>query len=429
MAFFQSESLWVNQLAGGVAELVLDAPGRKVNVLGARALDDLESAMDRVSAGQFRTLILRSGKPDHFCAGADVHELEGNPNAEQLIARAERGQQVFAKLAALPIPTVAIIAGACLGGGLELALACDYRVVVDKPSAQLGLPEVELGVIPAWGGTQRLPRLIGLERALNLIVGVRRLGPRDAHDWGLADQIIDSADANLTDFLANAQKRQMTEPRRTWRQRFLESNRFGRWLLFRGARRLLTRRIPDDMPAPWEALEAVRTGLRRGFDAGLAFEREALARLADTPACRNLIRLFLAREQARRPSEKKRERSRPLRRSGIVGAGTMGLGLAHLAVLRGFEVVLREASEIPLGYAVLRVLNQLEQSVKRGQLSAEDFARKLGAVHGTTAWKGFDSVDLVIEAVEEDLAKKQALFREMERHVPATAILTSATSS
>ena len=311
MAFFQSESLWVNQLGDEVAALVLDVPARKVNLLSAQVLDELHEALERIAAaGQFRALVLRSGKQDHFCAGADLQRFADQPSVTQLTPLAERGQQVFAKLAALPIPSVAVIAGACLGGGLELALACDYRVVVDKPSTQLGLPEVELGLIPAWGGTQRLPRLVGLERALQMIVGVRRLGARDAQAWGLADEIIQGADADLSEFLATVHKRPLTgPPRRSWRQRLFESNRLGRWLLFRGARRLFERRIPDDMPAPWEALEAVRIGARRGFEAGLAYEREAVGRLVDTPACRNLIHLFFAREQARRPSENKRERN------------------------------------------------------------------------------------------------------------------------
>src|SRR5438132_7176502 len=191
MAFFQSESLWVNQLGDEMAALILDVPARKVNVLSAQVLGELDEALERIAAaGQFRALVIRSGKQDHFCAGADLQRFTDKLSREQVVALAERGQQVFAKLAALPIPSVAVIGGTCLGGGLELALACDYRVVVDKISTQLGLPEVELGLIPAWGGTQRLPRLVGLERALQMIVGVRRLGGREARDWGLADDII-----------------------------------------------------------------------------------------------------------------------------------------------------------------------------------------------------------------------------------------------
>src|SRR5262245_21835575 len=142
MACFQSESLWVNQLDDETAALVLDVPARKVNVLSEHVLGELEQALDRIAAaGQFRALLIRSGKQDHFCAGADLQRFGENATAEQLTALAERGQEVFAKLAALPIPSVAVIAGACLGGGLELALACDYRIVAEKPSTQLGLPE------------------------------------------------------------------------------------------------------------------------------------------------------------------------------------------------------------------------------------------------------------------------------------------------
>ena len=141
------------------------------------------------------------------------------------------------------------------------------------------------------------------------------------------------------------------------------------------------------MPAPWEALEAVRVGLRRGLDAGLAYEREALARLVTTPACRNLIRLFMQREHARKPSERKREGARTIRRVGIIGAGALGLPLAQLAIVRGFEIVIKETGEMALGYTMLRLLSHLEQAVTRGQLTADEYTKRLAGVRGTTAWK------------------------------------------
>src|SRR5262249_4470905 len=156
------------------------------------------------------------------------------------------GQLIFDKLARLRLPTVAVISGACLGGGLELALACDYRVVLDHPKTQLGLPEIELGLLPAWGGTQRLPRVVGLERALQIILGGKRLNARDALVWGLADEITTEQDETPPAFLEQPSKRPLRGlPLRTWRQFFAESNRLGRWLMFRGARRVLTRRLPD----------------------------------------------------------------------------------------------------------------------------------------------------------------------------------------
>jgi 3-hydroxyacyl-CoA dehydrogenase / enoyl-CoA hydratase / 3-hydroxybutyryl-CoA epimerase len=199
----------------------------------------------------------------------------------------------------LPFPTVAVIHGPCLGGGLEFALACDYRVVIDHPKTQIGLPEIELGLVPGWGGTQRLARVVGLERALQVILQRKRLNAREAAEWGLADwcAIRQEDVASLlttvpggTRPLDKRPKRGL--PLRTWRQRLVESTPVGRTIMFRGAERILRRRVPDDMPAPFEALEAVRVGLTRGMSAGLAREREAIGRLATTKACRNLMTLF-----------------------------------------------------------------------------------------------------------------------------------------
>jgi 3-hydroxyacyl-CoA dehydrogenase/enoyl-CoA hydratase/3-hydroxybutyryl-CoA epimerase len=428
MAFFQTQNLWVNQLADGVAALVLDVPGHKVNVLTPQVFADLEQALDRVSAETgFQVLVLRSGKERSFCAGADLHVFAGKTPAE-CQAFSERGQQLFDKLAGLRLVSVAVIAGACLGGGLELALACDYRLVVDKPETRLGLPEIELGLIPGWGGTQRLPRTVGLERALQIILGGRRLTAAEAVRWGLADAICKNEDDPLK-LLAEPVKRPRTRlPLTTWRQRLLESTGLGRALIYRGTRRLLQRRLPDDMPAPREALDAVRIGTKDGVAAGLACEREAVGRLVTTSACRNLVHVFLAREQARK-SLQQPETARPLRRVGVMGAGTMGAGIAQLAVLHGCEVVVREANETALGFAMLRLMGLLRDAVTRGRLAANNLTAKLAAIHGTTAWKGFDNLDLVIEAIPEDLAQKQALFRQAEDNTAQDTLFASNTSS
>jgi 3-hydroxyacyl-CoA dehydrogenase/enoyl-CoA hydratase/3-hydroxybutyryl-CoA epimerase len=428
MAFFQTENLWLNQLADGVAVLVLDVPDRKVNVLNQEVLADLDRALDRAGAeASFQLLIIRSGKSGSFCAGADLHAFTSGMSADEAGALSQQGQQVFEKLAGLRLPTVAIIAGSCLGGGLELALACDYRVAVSRPDTRFGFPEIELGLIPGWGGTQRLPRAVGLERALQIILAGKRLDAREALQWGLVDEVSRSAEDEPPAFLGEVHKRTRAGlPYLTWRQKLLESSAPGRWLLFRGARRLLERRVPDDMPAPWEALEAIRIGLKDSA-AGLAFERDAIGRLADTAACRNLVRIFHMREQARQPAPG--NNARPIRRVGIVGAGTMGAGIAQLAVLHGCEVVVREAGEMALGFAMLRIMGLLQKAVDRGLLAGNELADKLAAIHGTTAWKGFDDLDLVIEAIDEDLGHKQTLFRQAENHIARDTILASNTSS
>jgi 3-hydroxyacyl-CoA dehydrogenase / enoyl-CoA hydratase / 3-hydroxybutyryl-CoA epimerase len=432
MAFYQAETLWVNQLADGVACLIVDVPQRSVNVITRQVMTDLDSALERVAAEpSFRLLLLRSGKAGNFFAGADVREFAGIHSAEEAAALSEAGQKLFAKLARLPIPTAAVIAGACLGGGLELALACDYRIVVDHPRTQLGLPEIELGLLPAWGGTQRLPRVVGLEKAFVMILGGRRLGARDAVAWGLADRMVKDAEAEPATLLASAVKRQRASlPLRTWRQRFLESTAFGRRMLVRGAERVLRRRLPEDMPAPWEALRAMQTGVQQGMAAGLAYERQAIGRLATSAACRNLVRLFQQREEARKPRQsEQREDVPPIRRVGVVGAGTMGAGIAQLAALKGCEVVIREVNDMALAGGILRILALFRRAVERGLLKAEELDSRLAAIHGTTAWSGFGDLDLVIEAIVEDLDAKRTIFKELEEHAAPSTILATNTSS
>ncbi len=432
MAFFQSDTLWVSQLPDNVAGLVLDVPGRGINTLSRAVLADLDVALDKIASdGSIRLLVIRSAKSGSFIAGADVHELAQLKGPEEAARFSELGQRVFGKLAALPIPTASIITGACLGGGLELAMACDYRVVIDHPRTQLGLPEIELGLLPAWGGTQRLPRLVGLERALRIIVGGRRLDATEAVIWGLADDLADENDEGPPECLSAPVKRPLGKmPRYTWRQSLLESNALGRWLIFRGTERLIRRRAPDDMPAPWEALEAVRVGVKKGIDSGLAYEREAAARLAESDACRNLIRLFLQREEARRPWQgKNKEGVEQIRKVGVVGAGLMGGGIAQLAAIKDCDVVIREASRDALAIASLRLALLLEGAVIAGALAPEKLARRRDAIHGTTEWRGFADLDLAIEAVVEDERLKRSLFREMEKHTSPSTILATNTSS
>src|SRR5947209_2051814 len=190
MPLFQAENLEVDTDGSGVALLKLDVPGRSVNVLTPQVLKDLDAALDRVAAQtSLRVLVLRGMKKSGFLAGADIQQFASIATPAEASALSAAGQELFDKLELLPIPTLAVIHGPCLGGGLELALACDYRLVVDGPGTQLGLPEVELGLLPGWGGTQRLPRVVGLENALQVILAGRRLRARDALRMGLADAV------------------------------------------------------------------------------------------------------------------------------------------------------------------------------------------------------------------------------------------------
>jgi 3-hydroxyacyl-CoA dehydrogenase/enoyl-CoA hydratase/3-hydroxybutyryl-CoA epimerase len=438
MPLFESQTVVVEKDTDGSAVLKLDVPDRPVNVFNRQVLADLDAALDAVKADtRIPLLVVRSGKKAGFVAGADLEEFLTIRDAAEASAVSERGQRLFDKLAGLPMPTVAAVHGPCLGGGLELALACDYRLVYDRRETQLGLPEVNLGLLPGWGGTQRLPRVVGLERALQVILAGKRLSAPDAWRWGLADATA-SNEAELRDRFAKLTARAVQEgkrplgglPLRTWRQRLMESNPFGRRVIFRTAERLLRRRVWEDMPAPLEALEAVRVGLKRGTEAGLEYERGAAGRLAVTPACRNLIALWFQGEKARKgPAELRALHPPEVKRLGVVGAGTMGAGIAQLAALKGCEVVVQEVNQAALDAGMARVGGLFAKAVERRLLSEAEAQKRWAAVRGTLSWEGFADVDAVVEAALEDLDAKRAVFRELEARTKPTAVLATNTSS
>jgi 3-hydroxyacyl-CoA dehydrogenase/enoyl-CoA hydratase/3-hydroxybutyryl-CoA epimerase len=434
MPYFESATVRVDVAGEGVRRLLIDLPDKSVNVLNQRVMADLDAALDRVAEDQtVQLVIVNSGKPASFVAGADLYEFTRITNSEEATSVSARGQQLFETLADLPMPTMAVIAGPCLGGGLELALACDYRVALDHPATQFVFPEVELGLLPGWGGTQRAPRVVGLEHALEMILGARRVGAQEALHWGLLDAIAPTKE-RLLDVINDLALRVIIRgkaqrdrlPGKTWRQRFLESNPLGRAVLFRAAEKQLEKRVPDDMPAPREALEAVRVGIKQGWEAGLQREREGAGRLALTRACRNLVNLYFLREQARKRTDGD---GASIRRVGIVGAGIMGAGIAQLAAIKGCEIVVQEVNMTALGAGLMRIKELFDKAVERRLLTPREAATRLEGVRGTTAFEGFDKVDLVIEAAVEERQAKKTILRDLEKQTSADALLATNTSS
>ena len=437
MEIYRAASLIVEK-DDGVATLWLDVPDKTYNVFNRQVLGEFHSAFDRIAPdSSIKLLLIRGRKKNGFVAGADLHEFQTITTSDQVMALSAAGQQLFDQLERLPFPTVAVIHGPCLGGGLEFALACDYRVAIDHPKTQIGLPEIELGLVPGWGGTQRLPRVVGLERALQVILQRKRLNAREAAEWGLADWTTSRQEdlpALVTTVPGGARQLEKRPkhgvPLRNWRQRLIESTPVGRAIMFRGAERILRRKVPDDMPAPFEALDAVRAGLTQGMSAGLAREREAIGRLATTKACRNLMTLFFLIERARKLQEDVDKDSVPeVRRVGVVGAGTMGAGIAQLTALKGFEVVVQEINDAALAAGIKKIEGLFQKAAERGLISAQEANQKMTAVGRTTTWQGFETIDLVIEAVIEDLPLKKDVFKELEKQTRPNTILTSNTSS
>lgn len=415
----------------GIVEIRCEAPAGKVNLITEEflaRLDALVSALEGdAAAGTARAVVFTSATPGVFLAGADVKAFvpvaeTGDPD---LVARkAREGQRVFSRLESLPIPTVAAINGVCLGGGLELALACSSRVAGDGEAVALGLPEVRLGLVPGWGGTQRLPRLIGPSRALGLILTGRSLSGRQAKKLGLVDRV---APAEGLDHAARDEARRLAggeTPRRPSRP-WLDRTAVGRALVFALARRRTLAQTKGRFPAPPAAIEAVQFGLGRPLEEGLENEARLLGRLLVGDVSRNLVWLFLA-SRATGPAGSS---GTTVSRLAVIGAGTMGGGIAAVAAMAGVPVRLRDVDASALARGMAQVRKRAVGAVKKGRLPRHEANRRELLVEASVDGAGFTRCDLVIEAVVEDLAVKQQVLREMERATSPRCIFATNTSS
>ncbi len=429
---------WSLEPTGSGTTVWIDVSDQSQNTFSADVLRELAEVLQELEEHpELRFVLFRSRKPSSFFAGADIHEFTSIQTTEQAIQVARTGQELFARLEALRPPTVAVIQGACLGGGLEMALACSHRVAVDVPATRLGLPETTLGILPGWGGTQRLTALIGAMNALGLILPGRKLAAAAALKMGLVDRVLaeDKQAAELQE-IADELTEQGTltprnsGPRATWLGWFLNKTRWGKSLVI-GATQKNIARDARHYPALKKVVEAVRLA---GIDPkkGYAYEQEALAELMFTPTSRNLVRLFLLQEQARNPTtwdvpeELKSARAKQV---AVLGGGTMGAGIVQLLVKSKFAVVLKEINEEALNAARERIDQAYGELVARRRMTNSQAETLKQAIQFTTEWDQVHSSDIVIEAVPETLELKQTVFRELSDRCPAESILASNTSA
>lgn len=417
----------------GILTAVLDVTDRGQNVFTPEVVEELSAIVDQVESDKsIRLVVFRSGKESGFLAGADVEQIAEVVDPDQARSLSRAGQQLFDRVERLSVPTLAVIHGPCLGGGLEFALACRHRVARDDTSTRLGLPEVELGILPGWGGTLRLPRQVGLTTALPMILTGKRLSARDAARCGLLDEAPAagtwSADVEaLIDRLLDG--RAPRRPGSGLLKWLADRTPPGRWLVLRTAHGK-TRRHADHYPAPDLALAAIRKGLRSA-EAGLAAEREAIAELLFTPTCRNLVGLFFQRERARAVTTWVSDDSPPSAtpRVGVVGAGVMGAGIAQLAAHTGADVVLRDISDELIQQARDRIVGTWDKLASRGRLSPADRDQRVARLTTTTDAADLSDVDVVIEAVTEREEIKRTVFSELDALLPPRAILATNTSA
>lgn len=425
MAFFQGKTLWINQLTDGVADLHFGGPGQATSLLQPALLTELDQALDALSAAEtFRLLIIHLGKSGKIALSLDLDAMARLQTAEEWHDVAQRGQILAKRFAEFRLPTIAMIAGSCSGPDLQFALACDYRVILEKQGMQLGFPELELGLMPFWGATHRLPRLMGLEETFRFLMPGRRLRPTEALSLGLVDAVTIEGD-DPPSFLAEPQKQKRAWlPKRTWRQWFLESIPVGRGLLYRGAYRVARRRYPEDMRGPAQTIEAIRQGLKKGPAEAERMEREGIAQVGTMPAWRNLLNLHRQRETVR-VEFAPRDRKERVRKLGIIGVDGRGGALTVLAATRNCQVMLQEKDDLTLGMALIYVLNLFEQELTRGNVNAADVKRNMNAIKATTNFRDFHDLELVVTGGDEPVEKLGPLLRSLESKVSDQTLLAT----
>ena len=421
-----------------VGWISLDQPASKVNLLNGptlalldRLIGELES---RIATGKLVAVVVRSAKPGSFVHGLDVRELAGIVDRSDALEKSRRVQRIFRRLERLTVPTIASIDGMCLGGGTELALACNYRIASDDPSTRLGLPEVKLGILPGFGGSVRLPALVGIQAALDLILTGRMISAERARRIGLLDRVVPKprfemeVSAFLKEVLAGG-----TSPgprKKPLMGRLLEDTRPGRSLVFSLAERKVAARSKGWYPAPGRVLRLVADTYGVQIDRALELEAEALAELAVTRESRSLVRIFLLQQDAKRKlGEETMARARSVERAAVLGAGVMGGAIAELIAAHDVPVLLKDIQQEALDAGLRHANELLQDAASKGRFSPGEAGLKFALIQGTLSYEKFSEVELVIEAVVERMTVKQQVLQDIEETVPPTTIFATNTSS
>jgi 3-hydroxyacyl-CoA dehydrogenase / enoyl-CoA hydratase / 3-hydroxybutyryl-CoA epimerase len=422
----------------GIAIVTLDLPGEPVNKLDAGVVDEWEQLIERLRGdAAVRAIVVISGKPDNFIAGADIEAFTRLASQEEAEALSRRGQEAMQRVEQFPKPIVAAIHGPCLGAGYELALACHWRVATDSPRTQVGLPEVQLGILPGAGGCVRLPRLIGPRAALDIILAGKSERAQKALRLGMVDEVVPKSILRQVALAAADRLARDGIPKRRPSRRavdtLIEGTPVGRQLVYRMARRQVLAKTGGNYPAPLAALDVVRIALERGAPEGYRAEHERFGALAVTPVSRNLVQTFFATTAL-----KKDDGVPPgtdvtphrIRRLGVVGSGFMGAAIAGTAVLNAELEARLKDSELPrVGKGLKAAIGILDERLKRRRLTRSQHQRLAALLSGTADYSGFTRADLVIEAVFEDLAVKRRVLAEVEAEIRPEAIFATNTST
>ncbi|ENQ8704629.1 fatty acid oxidation complex subunit alpha FadJ [Vibrio harveyi] len=413
-----------------IAWLAIDVPNEKMNTLQAAFADEMKEIFAQLKdTSGVKGMIIHSLKPDNFVAGADVRMLEACTTASEAEALAKQGQKLFQQLSDLPYPVVAAIHGPCLGGGLELALACDYRVCTDSDKTRLGLPEVQLGLLPGSGGTQRLPRLVGLLPSLDLILTGKQLRAKKAKKLGVVDAcvpetiLLDVAKQLIEKGKNKGNKKQSTK------EKLMSGSGLGRKFVFEQAAKKTNEKTRGNYPATVAILEVIQHGLEKGFAQGQELEAKRFGELVMSSESKALRSIFFATTEMKKENGAEAEPA-AVNRVGVLGGGLMGAGISHVSVAKAkVPVRIKDVSND----GVLNALNYnyklFEKQRKRRIISKAGLQSKMLQLSGGVDFTSFNHIDVVIEAVFEDLDLKQTMVADIEANAKPETIFATNTSS
>ncbi|MEQ8579379.1 MAG: fatty acid oxidation complex subunit alpha FadJ [Balneola sp.] len=415
-----------------VAVITLNQPGEKVNTLNEAMMDQFANFLDDLeSDASLKGAVLISGKENNFIAGADIEMFKARETAEEIEQLSLDGHAILNRVESSSKPIAVAIHGSCMGGGLELSLACHYRIASGHSKTIMALPEVKLGILPGTGGTQRLPRLIGIQKSLNYMLTGKNIFARQAYKMGLVDELVHKDALEEAAIKAvhkvSSGKFERTD-KRTSMEKMIEGNGLGRKIVFSQALKQTLAQTKGNYPAPEKILDAVEYGYKHGKEKGLLNEAKLFGELGATHESRALVNLFFAMNNAKKNPQK--DLVKPVNKVGVLGAGLMGSGIADVSINKGkYSVLLKDRDLESASKGEQGIWEDLNKKSKKRIITKFERDEIASRVTGVDSYAGFVGVNLVIEAVFEDLNLKHKIIKEVEETTSDDTIFASNTSS
>jgi 3-hydroxyacyl-CoA dehydrogenase/enoyl-CoA hydratase/3-hydroxybutyryl-CoA epimerase len=417
----------------GIGTLVFDTPKSNANVFSNASMSELESQLNILKLNkELKALFIQSAKENIFISGADINEIKKAKKVEDIEAFIEKGQNLFNNLENMPFPVIAVVEGMCLGGGLELALACKYRIASSEEHTRLGFPEINLGILPGFGGTQRLYPLVGYAKAIELIVGAKQLKGEKALKLGVVDACVPEGylEFKKEEFVKLILEDKLDEKIQAQRKgvAWYENISFVRKIINNITKKKIMEKTQGHYPAPLELLDVMQKSFAKPLKEGLEIERKAETKLILTSVSKNLIELFLISEKLKHDSFS-RAKPKELHSAAVVGTGTMGSGIAWALNHQGMPVRLKVRSNASAAKAIQSIKKIYDGIVNRHRLTEREVALLIDKITFDSEYIGFEDTDFLLEAVSEDIKMKQEVYKAFEKIIPSDAVIASNTSS